>query len=103
MMQLNKNHTKNISIFSGKDLPKVGIRPTIDSRRDGVRESLENQTMDLAKKASELISKKLRYPNGQPIECIIADTTIGGFVEAAKADEKFKKEGVEVTLTITPC
>jgi len=93
----------NHSIFSDKDLPKVGIRPTIDGRRGGIRESLENQTKNLAKKTSELISKKLKYPNGKSIECIVADTTIEGFAEVTKTDEKFKKEGVEVTLTVTPC
>ncbi len=91
------------SIFSNEGFPKVGIRPTIDGRRDGVREALEDQTMDLAKKTSDLISKKLKYPNGRPVECVISDTTIGGFTEAARADEKFKKEGVGITLTVTSC
>lgn len=82
-------------------VPKVGIRPTIDGRRRGVRESLEEQTMNLAKAAAKLISENLRYPNGMPVECVIADTCIGGVAEAAMAAEKFAKEGVGVSLTIT--
>ena len=71
-----------LSIFNGS-LPKIGIRPTIDGRLGGVRESLEKQTMDQAKAAAKLISSTLRYPNGEPVECIIADTCIGGVAEAA--------------------
>ena len=96
-------NTLKYSIFSDAGFPKVGIRPTIDGRRGGIREALEDQTMDLAKKASDLISRKLKYPNGQAVECVISDTTIGGFTEAARADEKFKKEGVGITLTVTSC
>lgn len=84
-------------------LPKVGIRPTIDGRRKGVRESLEEQTMRMAKSAAKLISDNLRYPNGLPVECIIADTCIGGVAEAAECAEKFVREGVGVSLTVTPC
>ena len=65
------------------DLPKIGIRPTIDGRRNGVRESLEDQTMGMAKAVAELISSTLRHANGAKVECIIADTTIGGVAEAA--------------------
>jgi len=83
--------------------PKVGIRPTIDGRMGGVRESLEKQTMAMAKAAADLILKNLKYPDSNPVECIIADTTIGGVYEAAKADEKFTREGVGLTLTVTPC
>ncbi|MBN2280699.1 MAG: L-fucose isomerase [Candidatus Marinimicrobia bacterium] len=83
--------------------PKIGIRPTIDGRLGGVRESLEIQTMNMAKSAAELISSNLKYPNGQPVECIIADTTIGGVAEAAACAEKFKRENVGVSLTVTPC
>jgi len=83
-------------------LPKVGIRPTVDGRRNGVRESIEPITMNMAKSAAKLISENLKYPNGQPIECVIADTCIGGVAEAALCEEKFKKEGVGVTLTVTP-
>lgn len=85
------------------DFPKVGIRPVIDGRERGVRESLENQTMNMARSAAELISKNLRYPNGKPVECIISDTCIGGVAEAASCAEKFRKTGVGVSLTVTPC
>ena len=84
-------------------MPKVGIRPAIDGRRKGVRESLENQTMEMARAAANLISQNLRHPNGLPVECVIADTCIGGVAEAAMAAEKFAREGVGVSLTVTPC
>ncbi len=84
-------------------MPKIGIRPTIDGRLRGVRESLEEQTMGLARKTAELISANLRYPNGSPVECVIADTTIGGVAEAARCAEKFACEGVKVSITVTPC
>jgi len=83
-------------------LPKVGIRPTIDGRRKVVRESLEEQTLKMAKSAASLITKKIKHSNGMPVECVIADTCIGGISESTKADEKFEKEGVDVTLTVTP-
>ncbi len=86
-----------------KKVTKVGIRPTIDGRRKGVRESLEEQTMNMAKKAAELISSSLRHPSGEPVECVIADTCIGGVAEAARCEEKFLSEGVGVSLTVTPC
>ncbi len=85
------------------NLPKVGIRPVIDGRRQGVRESLEDQTMNMAKAAADLITKNLQHANGLPVECIIADTTIGRFAEAAECAEKFAREGVGVSLTVTPC
>ena len=85
------------------DMPKIGIRPTIDGRREGVRESLEEQTMNMAKSAAKLISENLRHPNGLPVECIIADTTIGGIAEAADCADKFNRENVGVSLTVTPC
>jgi len=85
------------------DFPKVGIRPVIDGRERGVRESLENQTMDMAKAAGRLISENLRYPDGSAVECIISDTCIGGVAEAAASAEKFRKNGVGVSLTVTPC
>ncbi|SHF64185.1 L-fucose isomerase [Caldanaerobius fijiensis DSM 17918] len=84
-------------------LPKIGIRPVIDGRRNGVRESLEEQTMGMAKAVAEFLSSNLKHPNGMPVECVIADTTIGGFAEAAKAAETFAREGVGVTITVTPC
>ena len=86
-----------------KKLPKIGIRPAIDGRLGGVRESLETQTMDLAKSVARLIGEKLRYPNGKPVECVIADTCIGGVAEAAACAEKFAREGVGLSLTVTPC
>ena len=82
---------------------RIGIRPTIDGRRRGIRESLEVQTMNMAKAAAELISSNLRYSDGTPVECIIADTTIGGVKEAAMCEEKFAKNNVTATLTVTPC
>lgn len=84
-------------------LPKIGIRPIIDGRRKGVRESLEHQTMEMATKVVELIKNNLRHPSGEAIECVIADTTIGGVAEAVKCEEKFKREGVEVSISVTPC
>ena len=85
------------------EFPKIGIRPTIDGRRNGVRESLEDQTMAMAKSVAAFLSANLRYPNGQPVECVIADTTIGGVAEAALCAEKFSRAGVGVSLTVTPC
>ena len=84
-------------------LPKVGIRPVIDGRERGVRESLEVQTMNMAKAAAKLIEENLRFPNGEKVECVIADTTIGGVADAAFCADKFEKEGVGVSLTVTPC
>ncbi len=83
-------------------LPKVGIRPVIDGRERGVRESLEKQTMAMAKAAAKLIEENLRFPSGEKVECVISDTTIGGVAEAAMSEEKFRKEGVAVSLTVTP-
>ena len=85
------------------DMPKVGIRPTIDGRRKGVRESLDKQTMGMARAVAQLIEKQLRHANGLPVECVVADPCIGGVAEAAMAAEKFRKEGVGVSLTITQC
>ncbi|MGQ7870340.1 L-fucose isomerase [Sunxiuqinia sp. sy24] len=84
-------------------LPKVGIRPTIDGRERGVRESLEVQTMNMAKAAAKLIEENLRFPSGEKVECVIADTTIGGVADAARCADKFSREGVGVSLTVTPC
>jgi len=84
-------------------LPKVGIRPAIDGRLGGVRESLESITMEMAKNVAVLISDKLRHPDGSDVDCIIADTTIGRAAEAAMCEEKFIKEGVGLSLTVTPC
>ncbi len=84
-------------------LPKIGIRPTIDGRRNGVRESLEEQTMGMAREVEGLLTPNLRYPNGQPVECVISDTCIGGVAEAAQCAEKFAHEGVGLSITVTPC
>jgi L-fucose isomerase len=83
--------------------PKVGIRPTIDGRRKGVRESLEEQTMNMAKSAAALIESNLKHPDGSQVECVIADSCIGGVAEAAATADKFAREGVGVSLTVTPC
>ena len=85
--------------------PVIGIRPTIDGRRGAlkVRESLEDQTMGMAKAAKKLFEENLRYSNGEPVKVVIADTTIGRVAESAACAEKFKKEGVDITLTVTPC
>uniref|UniRef100_A0A7C1JHC0 L-fucose isomerase n=1 Tax=Caldilinea aerophila TaxID=133453 RepID=A0A7C1JHC0_9CHLR len=84
-------------------MPKIGIRPTIDGRLGGVRESLEEQTMTMARTVARFLSENLRHYNGLPVECVIADTTIGGVAEAAATAEKFRREGVGVSLTVTPC
>ena len=83
--------------------PKIGIRPTIDGRMNGVRESLEDQTMNMAKSVAALISSTLKYPDGTPVECVISDTTIGRVAETAACAEKFRRENVAVTITVTPC
>jgi L-fucose isomerase len=87
------------------DYPVIGIRPTIDGRRGvlGVRESLEVQTMNMAKSAAKLFEENLKYSNGEPVKVVIADTTIGRVGEAAACADKFRKEGVDITLTVTPC
>lgn len=85
--------------------PKIGIRPTIDGRRGPlkVRESLEEQTINMAKSAAALFQQHLKYSDGTPVEVVIADTTIGRVPEAAACAEKFRREGVDITLTVTPC
>lgn len=83
--------------------PKIGIRPTIDGRLGGVRESLEDITMNMAKRVATLFSKELRNLDGSPVECVIADSNIGGVREAAACEEKFQREGVGLSLTVTPC
>ncbi len=97
-LKINNNYQTVIG-----DFPKVGIRPVIDGRMNGVRESLEDQTMNMAKNAARLISSTLKYPNGKPVECVISDTCIGGVAEAARCADKFGKNGVGVSLTVTPC
>lgn len=85
------------------ELPKIGIRPTIDGRMGGIRESLEKQTMDMAKDVARFLSETLRHPNGSAVECVVADRCIGGVAEAVLADEKFRRENVGISLTTTPC
>jgi L-fucose isomerase len=83
--------------------PKIGIRPTIDGRQGGVRESLEGKTMNLAKAVAELIKNNVKNGDGSPVECVIADTTIGRVAESAACAEKFEREGVGSTITVTSC
>ncbi|NBH83140.1 L-fucose isomerase [bacterium C-53] len=87
------------------DYPVIGIRPTIDGRRGAlkVRESLEEQTMNMAKSAARLFEENIKYSNGEPVKVVIADTTIGRVAEAAACAAKFRKEGVDITVTVTPC
>ena len=84
-------------------LPKVGIRPVIDGRERGIRESLETQTMNMAKAAARLIEENLRLPSGKKVECVIAQSTIGGVADAARCADFFAREGVGISLTVTPC
>ena len=83
--------------------PKIGIRPVIDGRWGGVRESLEKQTMGMAQAAAKLIEGTLRYPNGEPVQCVISNTTIGGGAEAAACARQFETQNVVATLSVTPC
>jgi len=83
--------------------PKIGIRPIIDARLGGIRESLEETTINMAKEVAALYSKELIYPDGTPVQCVIADSTIGRVKEAADCEEKFSKENVGVSLSVTPC
>src|SRR5512144_2876478 len=99
-MKMSNNFAPNRWLGS---LPRIGIRPTIDGRRQGVRESLEEQTMSMAHAVAELLTTNLCHPNGLPVECVIADTTIGGVAEAAACAEKFARAGVGLSLTVTPC
>jgi L-fucose isomerase len=100
-MTINRNENGQKRIIGST--PKVGIRPVIDGRRKGVRESLEEQTMNMAKNAARFISENVTHANGLPVECVIADTCIGGVAEAAQAAQKFEEEGVGVSLSVTPC
>ena len=86
-----------------KNYPKIGIRPIIDGRRGGIRESLEEMTMTMAESVAKLYSEKLRYADGTPVQCVIADRTIGGVAEAAMATEKFAANNVGAVLSVTPC
>lgn len=99
---------ERLNVFIGEkrfveDYPKVGIRPTIDGRYGGVRESLEEQTKRLAKAVAEFIENNVYLPNGEKVKCVLPQMCIGAVVEARMADELFKKEGVGVSITVTPC
>ncbi len=83
--------------------PKIGIRPIIDGRRGGIRESLEEMTMSMAQRVADLYAAELRYSDGSPVECVIADTTIGGVAEAAACADKFRDNNVGAVLSVTPC
>lgn len=87
------------------DYPVIGIRPIIDARRGPlkVRESLEEQTMNMALTAKKLFEENLCYSNGEPVKVVISDTSIGRVAEAAQCAAQFKKEGVDITLSVTPC
>lgn len=86
----------------GISFPKIGIRPTVDGRQ-GVRQSLEGQTMGMARKVAELLTDRLRYPDGRPVECVISDACIGGAAEAAACARQFRQAGVGVSITVSPC
>ncbi|EMF0042947.1 L-fucose isomerase [Enterococcus hirae] len=83
--------------------PKIGIRPTIDGRQGGVRESLEQQTLDMARRAKELIESSLYYMDGTPVQCVLPEQTIGGYADASFVDDDFARQDVVATLTVTPC
>src|SRR5690606_33253199 len=83
--------------------PKIGIRPIIDGRLGGVRESLEETTMNMARNVAALFERELRYPDGTPVQCVIADSCIGGVKEAAACARKFELENVGVSLSVTAC
>ena len=100
MTQVNFNHSQAILSLNH---PKIGIRPAIDGRRKGVRESLESQTMAMAQRTADFLSANLRYPDGSPVQCVIADTCIGGVAEAAQTAEKFRRDDVGASITVTPC
>ena len=98
-------HMANIDT-SGRfvgEWPRIGIRPAVDGRQHGVRESLDAQTRTMALRTADLIRSNLRYPDGNPVEVVVPDHNIGGVYEAAKVAELFRLEGVGVSITITPC
>ena len=99
----DKHLNKEIDMKKNIHSIKIGIRPTIDGRRMGVRESLEDQTMNMAKSVASLLESKIRHTDGSFVECVIADTCIGGVAEAAACADKFKSENVGLTITVTPC
>ncbi len=85
------------------DLPKIGIRPTIDGRLGGVRESLEDQTQAMADSVAQFFSERIRYPDGRAVECVVARPCIVGVAESAATEDLFRRENVGLTLTVTPC
>jgi L-fucose isomerase len=93
---------KEVGRLSGSK-PRIGIRPAIDGRRGGVRESLEDQAMAMARNLARFIRRNSRHADGSRVDCVIADTCIGGIAEAEHATEKFMREGVGVSITVTPC
>lgn len=99
---MSKANQSQNSLFETR-LPKIGIRPVIDGRLGGVRESLESQTMGMAKNLATFLSDRLKHNDGSKVECVIADNCIGGVAEAAMAAEKFEREGAGVSITVTPC
>ncbi|MEK0316821.1 L-fucose isomerase [Cohnella sp. 56] len=96
------NHSTTYCNRLQGSLPKIGIRPIVDGRRGGIRESLEDVTMDMAKRVAEFLTGNIRHSNGQPVECVIADTCIGGVAEAARTEEKFARENVGLSISVTP-
>ena len=100
--KINPKFTQSSMRLHGS-MPKIGIRPAIDGRRKGVRESLENQTMQMAKAVKNFFEKNLIHSNGIQVECVISDTCIGGVAEAAQTAEKFVREGVGISVTVSPC
>ena len=86
-----------------KNYPKIGIRPVIDGRRRGIRESLEQKTMGMAEAVAKFYAENLCYADGTPVQCVIADTTIGGVAEAAACADKFRDNNVGAVLSVTPC
>ncbi|WP_098746311.1 L-fucose isomerase [Paenibacillus sp. EZ-K15] len=99
---MTMHYQTNICNRLQNQLPKIGIRPVVDGRRGGIRESLEDVTMDMAKRTAHLLTERLRHSNGLPVECVIADTCIGGVAEAARTEEKFARENVGLTISVTP-
>ena len=99
-------HSKNDNYpkaFSMNKYPKIGIRPVIDGRLGGIRESLEETTMNMALSVAALFSEELKYPDGSPVDCVIADSCIGGVKEASECASKFAQENVGASISVTPC
>ena len=91
------------TVWNNRPFPRVGIRPVIDGRCNGVRESLEKQVMGMAQRAAAMISKSLKYPDGSAVECVVSESNIGGCAEAQACADKFARENVGLSLTVTPC